>query len=222
MSLLQRPILISTATAAIAFASLVLLEWTRPLAGRRELSEAAFIETFSAALWFVAAAVAVVAASRRRDLRADLLLVAWIWVIFGARELDFHTRFTAWNMAHAIKLTKDYIPLWLRIAVFAFVWLPLVTAGILIATRWRRRFVAALRERRPWPLGVLWWIILLMASRVADKLSGFWKDRRGASDAWMFRGAEESLELGVVVLTVVMLGGLAVGEGRGPRAEGRE
>lgn len=213
MSLLKRPILISTATAATAFAALVLLEWMRPLAGRRELAEGAFIETFSASLWFVAAAVAVVAASRRRDLRADLLLVAWVWVVFGARELDFHTRYTAWNMAQAIKLTKEYIPLWLRIGVFVFVWLPLVTAGILIATRWRRWFVAALRERRMWPLGVLWWIILLMASRVADKLSGFWKDLTGTSDVWMFRGAEESLELGVVVLTVVMLAGLLKGEG---------
>lgn len=205
MTLLKRPILISTATAAIAFVSLFLLESARGFSARRELSEAGWIESVSAALWFIAAGIAAIAAIRRRDVRADLLLMGYVWLIFGARELDWHKRFTSWNIEQAIKLTKDYIPLSQRIAVFVFLWLPIVTAVVLIFTRWRRWFTAAVRAGKRWPLGVMWWVILIAGSRIADKLSGFVPRQE-----WIPRGAEESLELALVVLTVLMLGQVAM------------
>lgn len=209
-ALANRPILVSTATVAISFVALFLIEDISAAAARRELGEAGFVENVSALLWFVAAAVGVVAATRHRDVRPDLLLIAWIWVIFGARELDFHTRFTPWNMAHAIKYTRDEIPLPLRLGVILFVAVPLVTAVILIMTRWRRGFLAAVRARKPWPRGVVWWMVLLGGSRVADKVTGIWKGPAAQHDAWLFRAAEESIELGLVVLTVLLLARLAL------------
>lgn len=204
------PVIAGLATLAVTFTAILLLEHFHPPAGRLQVEEGASIEFLSATLWFASSLLAGVASSRRREHRFDLLLLGYLFIILGVRELDFHTRFTEWNMEQPIKYTKEYIPLSLRLSILALVGVPVVTAAILTVTRWRRQFQRAWREGRHWSRAVVWWIALMIVSRVGDKLSGYTDEWfRGAQQTWLFRAAEESLEFAGVVLVAVLFARLA-------------
>ena len=203
--LVNRPVIAAILTAAVTFAVVTLAEFLYAPLGQQWIGEGAWIESVSAGLWFAGGLLGFATAYRRANLRIDFALLGWVLIILGFRELDFHTRFTPWNMGHLVKYTKDFIPLSIRLTGIIFVLLPMFAAVGFAMTRWRRHFVAAWSERKTWTMGIVWWIAFLMTARVADKLTGRPGFLLDADDTWLFRTVEESLELGLALLTVLLV-----------------
>jgi hypothetical protein len=191
-------------TALATVATVGVIEFFHSPAGRRHVEEGAIVEDASAASWFIAAALALVLTLRLPGTRAELLVIVYLLLAFGFRELDFHSRFTNWNVLQAIKYTKTGIP-WHERMIAAVLLLPLAAAAFFV-TRWWRRIRADWSLGKQWPRTLLGAGALLLGARVADKVTGHWLTwYPDSNQEWVWRAAEEGLELGVAVIIALLV-----------------
>lgn len=137
------------------------------------LKEGGPVETLSAIGWFLAAAVLV--AVSRRFACWDGLIGAFILVLFGLRELDFHKRFTTMGISKIKFFIHPEVPWKEKVIVTLFFLLVLyLVAGF--ARRNIGQFIERVRSKNPAAVALLCFFLLLPASKVLDRIPNALKE----------------------------------------------
>lgn len=172
-------------------------------AGWHLIDEGGPVQTLSWVLWAAAALGNVLAAIRTRRHRLDWLAAAFLMAFLAARELDAQKAFTDWNLAHIPNYFDSGIPLGQRLLALFLYRLPPPLAFVWLLGRWGGAWIAGLRRRRGWALGIAALFALGAACAFMDKLPhliGLPDQRR-----WITNTIEEFLELAFALYGFLLL-----------------
>lgn len=166
-----KPILWTAILLVVAGAVQSPLIISNPVAGRAAFTEGGMVEQFTVYLWIAAAVVAAWRSVRGERLRVDFVLLAAVFLVLAFRELDLNRHLFTWNLTRFVNYKKAYIPLGERLAAFGLILLPIIVGTIALFARNFRRLIAGVRARERWTLLVLFWMVLIGLTRVADKVA---------------------------------------------------
>ncbi|MBW3565368.1 MAG: hypothetical protein KY459_11640 [Acidobacteria bacterium] len=164
------------------------------------VQESGLVEQASALLWFLSAAVFLIPRGRSP---LDRFSLGYLAAISGLRELDANKRIFEWNLSKMVNLVKPELPLIERTGAILLIFIPILLAVSILLIRWAPRFTDAWRSGAAWSRFAAYWVVLAVAALIADKLS--WPIRALGIELSSFpaRAIEESLELGLVVFTLL-------------------
>lgn len=206
---LMRRLLASPAIAAALVLLAFIIVVQTPLAGahpvgaRHLFSENELVEQLTVYFW-VASSFASIARGVRgeRGYRVDFVLLAFVFLILAARELDLNRHLFEWNMTRFVNYKKSYIPLRERLLAAFGVLLPIATIAFTLVARNAKRLLQALKERAIWSYEVAFWIALILLTRAADKIAQSVHVERSHV---MLMGIEESGECILAIYTLLLM-----------------
>lgn len=194
-----RSLLIALGLFAVATGVILFLE-ARGYPHDPLVGESGLVEQASALLWFLSAAVFLI--PRGRSL-LDRFSLGYLAAISGLRELDANKRIFEWNLSKLLNLVKPELPLIERFGAILLIFIPILLAISVLLIRWAPRFTEVWRSGASWPRFAAYWVALVVAATISDKLT--WPMRALGIEYSSFpaRAIEESLELGLAVYTVL-------------------
>jgi len=175
-----------------------LKNWTR---------EDAFFEYGSIAGYWIAVLVCLILAVRGHAARfhADTALLLFL---FGARELDWHKKFTTASVLKSNYYLKMHVSTGERLVAGVIMLLVLVFIVYYLA-RYVPPFIRNLRQRQPAAITVCCSLVALVVSKFMDRLINVLQDDYGFAVAeWLIRlqlSIEEPLEMMIPVLILLAL-----------------
>ncbi|KFI23647.1 hypothetical protein [Nitrosococcus oceani] len=165
------------------------------------IKEGGLIESLSAIGYFVGAMLVILI--RRKF--TYYAYVAFILILFGLRELDFHNRFTTMSVSKIKFYVSPEVPLLEKVIAVAIVLLLLYILIRLIKTHFNG-LINAIKKGEPSALGIGGGILLILITKTLDGLS-----RKLASVniivsdnmARLAEAVEEVFELGIPLMFII-------------------
>lgn len=169
------------------------------------LSEGGLVESVSAAGYFACALV--FGLRSRGDWPAKGWYVFAILLIFGLRELDFHSRFTTMGIFKSRFYVSPQVP-YIEKGIGAVVLLTLLGAMMILVRRHFRSFLNGIRHLAPAATSLLLAMVLLFFTKSIDGLPRKLSDLGISSTeaiGHLFTAIEEVLEMGIPFLMLLAI-----------------
>lgn len=205
MQLEKRYVWLWCAVFGMLGALIVAVETMEPGRAHWLVSEGGLVESLSAAGYFACAAV--FGLRSRGDWPAKGWYVFAILLIFGLRELDFHSRFTTMGIFKSRFYISPEVP-YVEKVVGAAVLLTLIGAMIALVRRHFRSFLKGVRTLAPAATSLLLAIFLLFFTKSIDGLPRKLADIGISSTKALerlFTSMEEVLEMGIPMLMLLAI-----------------
>ena len=134
--------------------------------------------------------------------RTERFLLAYLFLVFGGRELDLHRHLLSWNLLHFANYFKSHIPLLERLLALSLLIFPVLFATARLANGRRVIFRSAWRAGEEWARTVTIWFALLFTTFNLDKFNRH-LGRIGIHIEYDYpiRAMEETLELSLAAFT---------------------
>ena len=131
-----------------------------------------------------------------RTARWSYLALMWIFLVYGAREADFHRIFTTDHLTKKDYYLNPDVPLYGK-AIGLTILLLFAVSAIGLLVRYRRAILAEIRRGAPWAVSfVVWGTLLFVAQRF---------DKSDLNDVYAGRVCEEVLEATAAVYALLTL-----------------
>jgi hypothetical protein len=168
--------------------------------------EGGLVEQASAALWFLASAVAVAGAILQTNRRRDFLIGAYVALLCGLRELDVHRWLLGWSLDMPVNYwRRPQIPLHERLGVVGLLIVPLAAIVVYAYRTWWRPLRQGRFSGQPWVNDIRLWLVAFVLALSSDKFYQV----AGAIGLGALKQStivwEEFLELGLAVLSLMLI-----------------